>query len=133
MLLVETYLDYSEGKGLGLFAKHRIPKGEVYWIRNELFDKIITPCELSQLNELAIAYVKHYGCLEQNGNWYLCGDNARYSNHSNESHCVNVFTNEGLIFKLITGRSIESGQEILCDYRELCQTCNNGVDFLVRL
>jgi hypothetical protein len=43
MLVVETYLNESKGKGVGIFAKKPILKGDIWWVRNENFDKLITP------------------------------------------------------------------------------------------
>lgn len=129
MLLIETYLDTSPGKGLGLFSKHDIAEGTIYWERNEIFDKIIAPLDLCSLNDLARAYIMHYACLEKNNNWYLCGDNARFSNHSKDPNSKNEFGEDGLIRYHIVSRGIKAGEEIFCDYTELCQTCISGVSF----
>jgi hypothetical protein len=47
MLLIETYLARSPGKGIGLFVKEKISIGTKYWIRDENFDKIFTIQDLS--------------------------------------------------------------------------------------
>jgi len=129
MLLVETYIEISEGIGIGLYAKNRILKGTKYWVRNEIFDKIISPSQLLRLNKLAINYIKKYGFLEVSGNWYLPGDNDRFTNHSKSSNTLNHFDNGGLLQYATVTKDIEIGEEILCDYSEICLTCKNGVFF----
>ena len=129
MLLIETYLDLSPGKGLGLFAKCDIVKGTRFWLRSEVFDKVITPDDMNSLNELALEYVKRFGCLEKTNNWYLCADNARFSNHADNPNSKNEFDENGLIKYHVASRDIKAGEEIFCDYKELCQTCKNGISF----
>ena len=130
MLLVETYIDNSAGKGMGLFAKQYISKGEKYWMRNELFDKVITEIYLSYLPNLAVQFIKKYGFMEITTDWYLCGDNAKYSNHSDLSNTNYHFDKDGLIEFYTALKDIAIGEEIFCDYRKICSTCAKGIDFL---
>jgi SET domain-containing protein len=130
MLLVETFLAVSPGKGVGLYAKSLIPMGMKYWERNEVYDKIISPAEMETLPELAAKYIKTYGFLEPNGNWYLCRDNARFSNHSDNANSSNLFDEDGAVLAHIATRDIKEGEEISCDYTELCQTCKEGITFI---
>ena len=129
MLLIDTYVGLSPGKGLGLFANQFVPIGSIYWVRNETFDKVIMPEELPFLNNLALEYIKKYGCLEINNNWYLCGDNARFSNHSDLPNTENKFNEQGLLIYHLANRDIQIGEEIVCDYREICQTCKDNLPF----
>lgn len=129
MLNVETYLDFSPGKGIGLYSSEFIPKGAVYWVRNEIFDKIISKQEVDELDPLASLYVKKYGFLEKSGNWYLCGDNSRFSNHSRNSNTQNIFNSEGLLTHSIALNDIQIGEEILIDYTEICLACIDNLDF----
>ena len=129
MLLIETVVKLSPNKGLGLFAKHFIKKGTAYWIRNESFDKVITPENLESLLPIAKEYIERYACLEKNGNWYLCGDNGRFSNHSDISNTRTEFNEDGLVISLKASRDIHPEEEIFCNYTELCHTCIDGVVF----
>lgn len=129
MLLVETYIAHSPGKGIGLFAKASIPKGTIYWVRNEVFDKVISEDQIKVFNDLAADYIVMHGFKEVTGNWYLCGDNARFSNHSREPNSLNRFGEDGLIAHSYAARDIAENEEILCDYTNTCQTCINGVPF----
>lgn len=129
MLLVETYLDISPGRGIGLFAKFDLNIGTKYWIRNEAFDKVFSISELEALEEIASEYFRKYGFLEVSGNWYLCGDNARFSNHSPVSNTENHFDKNGVIQYSTVSKAIKAGQEIFIDYTQICETCKNGVTF----
>lgn len=129
MLLVETFLNTSPGKGVGLFAKFDIPKNTKYWVRNERFDKVISVTELKDYPLIASDYITKYGFLEKSNNWYLCGDNARFSNHSSSPNTLHLFNQEGLLQYCIALCDIHTGDEITCNYVEICLTCKNGVDF----
>lgn len=131
MLIIETYLDFIEGKGIGVFSKGFIPKGTKYWIRNEVFDKIIPKDEFATLDKLASDHIKQYGALETSGNWYLCSDNSKFTNHSNFPNTQNHFDSVGIVIFSTTLKDIKVGEEILCDYTKTCLTCSNGVNFKV--
>ena len=131
MLIVETYIDVSPGKGIGLFAKEYIAKGSVYWVRDENFDKIFLQNQLEQYPKLASDFIKIHGFLEQTGDWYLCGDNARFSNHSRLPNTENHFDYLGRIQYSIATENISPGNEIFCDYTKTCLTCKDGVSFEV--
>lgn len=129
MLTVETYLDKSPGRGIGLFAKTDIRKGTTYWIRNEAFDKIISPEEIDLLPHLSMFFVKNYAFLENTGKWYLCSDNDRFCNHSYKANTTSEFDQDGLIIKCTALQDIKAGEEIFCNYMEICRSCIHGVDF----
>ncbi len=129
MLLVETYLDISPGRGIGLFAKSDLPAGTKYWTRNEIFDKTFSIQELERLEKIASEYFMKYGFLEASGNWYLCGDNARFSNHSPVANTINYFDEKGIVQYSDILKTIRAGQEIFIDYTQICETCKNGVNF----
>ncbi len=129
MLLVETYINISPGIGIGLFAKVKIAKETKYWIRNELFDKVISQVQLQSLEKIASDYFMKYGFFEKSGNWYLCGDHARFSNHSKSPNTRNHFNENGLLQYCTTSKIINANEEILIDYTEICLTCRDGVNF----
>ncbi len=129
MLTVETFLADSKEKGIGLFSKKRIAKGETWWIRNEAFDKVTEQAIVESYPDLAKVFIKNYGFLEPTGKWYLCIDNARFSNHSNNPNSKNIVNNSGEIISCIALRDIVEGEEILCDYKETCVTCATSLGF----
>jgi len=131
LLIIKTYIDYSPEKGFGLFAKENIPKGTRYWVRNEFFDKVISSLELSFFDDIAIDFIKKYGFLEKSGNWYLCSDNARFSNHSENSNSENYFNSDGLVQYTYSKTRILAGEEILCNYRDICEECREKLKFKV--
>jgi len=120
MLIVNTYLDMSEGKGVGLFAKELIPKGKIWWIRNEQFDKVIMESELASYAQLAANFIMTYGFHEPAGNWYLCIDNARFSNHSYIPNTFNKLNAKGELVFCTATKDIFPGEEILCNYKDIC-------------
>ena len=133
MLLIETEVKNSATQGLGLFALHWVAKGQKYWVRNEEFDRVFTPQGMNAMNELTTGYIKRYGFLEANGNWYLCGDNAKFSNHSKSPNSRSHYDDSGLVKFNTALTDIQAGEEILCDYTEICKTCIDGVDFVKSL
>jgi uncharacterized protein len=131
MLLVKTFIQSSPNKGIGLFTLELISKGTKYWVRNEIFDRVFSENDLQLFSEINVNYIKRYGFLEISGNWYLCGDNARFTNHSNNSNSKNYFDEGGLILYTIAEKEILPGEEILCDYREICQECKKQMNFVI--
>jgi SET domain-containing protein len=130
MLVIETYVGTSEGKGIGLFAKQIIPKGFKWWVRNEKFDKKISIAKLRTYSHLAITFIKTYGFLEATGNWYLCIDNARFSNHSDTPNTSNILNEKGELISCIAAKEISANEEILCNYRETCLACISNLGFI---
>jgi hypothetical protein len=129
MLLVETYVAPVEGKGIGLFAKALIARGTTYWRRNEAFDRLFTPEMVAAFPANIIDYVQKYGFQESSGNWYLCSDNARFTNHSLDPNFINHFDESGLVDYCFTDRDIAADEEILCNYFDTCRSCANGLPF----
>jgi hypothetical protein len=129
MLIVETYLSESKGKGVGIFTKNLIPKDTVWWIRDLHFDKLITPEEFNLHTALAKQFIKDYGFLEATGNWHLCIDNARFSNHSDKPNTLNNWNEKGELISCIALKDIDADEEILCDYKEICVTCKESLGF----
>lgn len=130
MLLVQTYIDCTSHKGVGLFAHQFIPVGTKYWVRDENFDRLFTAEEKAILKLIASQYIEKYGFLEASGNWYLCNDNARFSNHSTAPNSKCHFDENGIVQYYTATKDIQEREEILLDYREVCQTCKDGVDFI---
>jgi SET domain-containing protein len=119
MLLVKTKLKQSKIHGFGLFADENIPKGEIVWKFSPIVDKIITKKELAKLPKLVQKEVKWYSYLSDEGYYVLCGDNARFMNHSNNptfieaNHCSKLSFCEP---DAIASRNINKGEELTGKY-----------------
>lgn len=129
MLLIETYLDFSPGKGIGLFSKELVPEGTTYWIRNEQFDRVFGEQLIATFEKKSVDFIMKYGFKEASGNWYLCNDHARFSNHSTTPNSKSIFDGQGLVEYNIAIHEIRPGEEIFCDYTEICTASKHGVDF----
>lgn len=112
MLRVPTYVAPSSIAGMGLFAATRLPKGTVIWEYTDGVDWRIGPTELSLFPEPYQTKLRHYTYQEDSGIYVLCGDNAKYMNHSEQPNCDDP---EGEY--TVTNRAIRAGEELTCDYR----------------
>jgi SET domain-containing protein len=133
MLTVKTVLKETGVKGIGLFAAEPIPKGYVWWRDNRELDRSISKSKFEALSELAKEFVNTYGTLDSDGNWYICLDNARFINHSDNPNTSQA--NSGMPTSSdawITTSDIPIGEEITIDYRQICTTCKNGLPFANR-
>lgn len=72
----------------------------------------ITPEELAFFPQPFRSRLRHYLYQEDTGFYVLCGDNAKFMNHSEEPNCDDP---EGEY--TITRTLIHAGEEPTCDYR----------------
>lgn len=115
MLLVKTYLDRSTIHGIGLFAGERIPAGTVVWRRSPEIDLLLEPAQLDRLHAAARAQVEKYSYLDRMlGKLVLCGDDARFFNHSDTPNCHDFPDASG--GTTVAARDIERGEELTSDY-----------------
>lgn len=110
MLKVKTYIKHSKGRGIGLFALNFIPKDTIIW-KFEFPDIKFKYKELAFLDTEILEYSLKYGWL-QDRTFYLCGDDAKFMNHSKNPNCHDTkkFT--------ISKRDIQKDEEITCNYFE---------------
>ncbi|HEY8563420.1 MAG TPA: SET domain-containing protein [Pyrinomonadaceae bacterium] len=117
MLLVKTKLDVSRIHGIGLFADQFISKDTVVWKFNRLIDLVFTAEQLDELAPDALAQIKKYSYRDvHSGLYVLCGDDARFFNHSTDPNCLDTYEShekEGITFAC---RDIIAGEELTCDY-----------------
>jgi SET domain-containing protein len=117
MLLVKTKLDVSHIHGIGLFAEELIPRNTVVWKFHPLIDLVITENQIDELAEDARTQIKKYSYRDiHSGLYVLCGDDARFFNHSNDPNCLDTYHSpekEGITFAC---RDIAAGEELTCDY-----------------
>lgn len=112
MLRVPTFVAPSPIAGVGLFAATDLPAGTVIWEYVEGVDWRITPAELEAFPEPYRARLRHYLYQEDSGDFVLCGDNAKFMNHSDVPNCDDP---EGEY--TVTNRHVRAGEELTCDYR----------------
>jgi SET domain-containing protein len=125
MLRVPTYVANSSIAGVGLFAATDLPADTVIWEYAEGVDWKIAPSELILFPEPFQSRLRHYLYQEDSGVYVLCGDNAKYMNHSEQPNCDDAggeYT--------VTTRAIRAGEELTCDYRLFdLESKNLGVTF----
>lgn len=119
MLRVKTKLGVSkiEGAGIGLFADEFIPKDTIIWEYTEGIDQVYTEEFINNCIEPLSSFLKKY-CFKFCGLYYLCVDNARFYNHSNNPNCYSsdfMFDQLGYTRAL---RDIEIGEELTDNYNE---------------
>jgi SET domain-containing protein len=130
MLVVKTYLSLAGAKGIGLFAAESIQKGVIWWKDDASFNRVIPKAEADAYSELSKEFLETYATLKGDGGWYLCTDNARFVNHSDNPNTKpqNHIGPDGS-GDWVASRDIAVGEEITSDYRLCCETCRNGLRF----
>lgn len=121
MLLVKTKVAPSQIAGNGIFAEEFIPRGTVIWDFHEGYDLVLTTDQIEALRDSAISKglepilyktIKKYAYREGDA-YILCGDDARFTNHSDDPN-----TRNGKGHQSVAWRDIKAGEEITCDYYE---------------
>lgn len=117
--IVKTRLCRSPIEGLGVFAAEDIPEGAVVWSFNPLIDRIVGIGETAALSPAERGFLDHYAYLDTRlGRYVLCGDNARFCNHSEDANTRGAYPDDGPEGGVdIAVRAIAAGEEITCDYR----------------
>ncbi len=120
MNLVKTYIGKSPVDGIGLFASEFIPKGTLIWELQDHFDTVIKDEDfqfiIGETSTMSLAqkdYLNKY-CYFKNGKRVLCADDAKFANHSLNANTVSTFDRQ------YAKIDINIGDEIFCDYREIC-------------
>lgn len=125
MNTIKTYPDKSQIHGIGLFAAEFIPKGTLVWQFNPLLDKMWTKEEYQNLNVPPCVrfFLKIYTYYDES-RVVLCGDNARFTNHSENPNC------EAQDFlKSVAIRDIAIGEEMTENYDKVHAGCWNASEF----
>jgi SET domain-containing protein len=110
MLLVETYLSESPGKGLGLFAKQFIPKDTVIWQFVEGFDIRVHQEKYETLTDVQKNFVDTYFWKEGDYLYSSC-DYSNFQNHSDNPNSIGLDED-----KMVASRDIYPNEEILVCY-----------------
>jgi uncharacterized protein len=116
--MVKTILAPSSIEGLGVFAAEYIKAGTVVWKFSSDVDLLLSDAEIASLPQIVSEVCKRYAYRHgRQNNYVLCGDDAKFVNHSDDPNTVGVYPpgdDQGLD---IAVRDIEEGEEITCDYR----------------
>lgn len=116
MLLVKTKLHLSRIHGIGLFADEFIAEGTIIWKFNNLIDLRFEEEKIEQLAEGAREQIRKYVYREKHSGLYvLCGDDARFFNHSEDPNCLDIFHNEEQDLTVAL-RNINADEELTCNY-----------------
>src|SRR3989344_5222266 len=126
MLLVKTKIGPSSIHGIGIFADELISKGTRIWEYREGVDSRFDEAFLATLPETARKQMLNYAYKNpRSGLYVLCGDDARFFNHSDTPNTEDLEFDEGLVEGegiTIAARDIEPGEEIVSDYRAFDKT-----------
>jgi hypothetical protein len=111
MLRVKAYIAPSGIHGTGLFAGEAIPKGTVLWGFDSPIDQRFTPADVKPMSPAMKTFLARYAYCER-GTLVLCGDHARFMNHSPEPNCGNDPERR----YTLALRDIQEGEELTDNY-----------------
>lgn len=111
MFRVPTYLGPSPLHGTGVFAGADLTAGTVIWEFTPGIDWRISEAAFVRFPEPYRSWLRPYCYVEADGLLVLCGDNARYMNHSFDPNCDDSGT------YTVALRDVAAGEELTCDYR----------------
>src|SRR5436853_6878474 len=117
MLLIKTTLGKSPIHGIGLFADEFIAAETVIWKFCDLIDLGFDESRMSELSEGAGEQIRKYSYRDKRSGLYvLCGDDARFFNHSSAPNCFDFYDYKDLGSVTVAARDIRAGEELTCDY-----------------
>ncbi|MCY1021665.1 SET domain-containing protein [Pyxidicoccus sp. MSG2] len=111
MLRVKTYIAQSGIHGVGLFAGAPIAGGTVIWGFDPPVDQRFTPDDVKQMPPMMKTFLSRYAYSDR-GTLVLCGDHARFMNHSPQPNCGNDPTRQ----YTLALRDIAQGEELTDNY-----------------
>lgn len=114
MLLVKTYIAPSKIHGMGLFAGEFIAKGTETWVLDMRIDYLLSEEEIAALPVGVQEQIDRYAYVRRDGIHVLCGDDARFFNHSD---LPNISSDPQDDAPDVALRDIHPGEELFCDYR----------------
>jgi len=117
MMIVKTSLKPSLIAGIGLFADEFIPSGTVVWKFIPPFDLIVTDEQIELLPPPSRDRIKELVYPHRfKGLSVLCGDDARFFNHSETPNTIDSYVEEEME-STIANKDINIGEEITCYYK----------------
>jgi len=116
MLLVRTKLGISSIQGIGLFAAEYISKDTTIWKFHRYLDIKLSEQQIGELSIPCQEQVIGYAYKQRSSGLYvLCGDDARFINHSSNPNCIDIKDQDGSGIT-VTIRDIQPNEELTCDY-----------------
>lgn len=123
MFIIDTYLNTSKIHGIGVFSNQFVKKGEVIWIFNSKIDLLIKNSDINNFNSFQEIWFKKYAYFNKEVNkWLLCGDNARFTNHS-----LNPNTKVVNINTVIAIKDIDINEELTENYNLSALNIDNSL------
>ena len=113
MFLVPTYVKSSPIHGRGVYTPAPIEAGTRLWQLEPESDWIIEREVMAQFPEPYRSRLLAFCYTDDADRYVLCGDNARFMNHSDDPNCDDT----GQHFT-IARRDIAAHEELTCDYRD---------------
>jgi len=120
MFLIPTYVDRSPVHGYGVFCALPIPADTTIWEFVDGVDLRLSEDDLDQLPPTVRDTFRSYCYREESGSYVLCGDSAKFMNHSTNPTC----DDNGLVTRVL--RPLPAGAELTCDYRAFDYDTING-------
>jgi len=118
VLLVKTKLAPSPIEGIGLFLDEDVESGTVIWEYHAGIDLVLEASVFPTLSAEAGRQVRKYSYLDPVlDKWVLCGDDARFFNHSDFPSCSE--SGVGLTGVTVAARRLLRGEELTTDYRRI--------------
>lgn len=114
MLTIKTYLAPSSINGIGLFAAESIEKGAVVWRFEAGLDTYWRTQDADRC-ELHRQFLRHYSLIDK-GMFVLCGDSARFINHSDDPNTTML--DPSVDDTMIARRAIAPHEELTENYFE---------------
>jgi SET domain-containing protein len=120
MLLVRTTIGPSTIHGIGIFAAELIPAGTRIWEYREGVDSRFDSNFLQSLPRIAQDQLLNYSYRNpRTGLYVLCGDDARFFNHSDTPNTDDLEFDGGVVEGegiTVAARDILPGEEIVSNY-----------------
>jgi SET domain-containing protein len=116
MLLVKSFLKFSQIHGVGCFTAEDIKAGQVVWAFHPPLDVEINQQELHNLPPAVAEFLRVYAYGQEEGDkktYILCGDHARHMNHSEDPNLIEAGHGNAAN---IAARDIKAGEELTCNY-----------------
>lgn len=116
MLLVKSFLKFSEIHGVGCFTAEDIKAGQIVWKFDPLFDVEFDEDVLTQAEASVAEFLKTYAygqLTHSKKTFILCGDHSRHMNHSENPNLVEAGNGNALNIAI---RDIKAGEELTCNY-----------------
>lgn len=131
MTLVKIEVKPSAIHGLGCFAREPIAAGRLIWKFDEQYDRVLKKEFVQSLPLAAKENLLIYAFVSKTtGDYILCSDDSRFTNHSPTSNVVCVIPpgTENNDLECYATRPILPGEEITNDYREFDAESGEDLD-----